>query len=198
MIELKPQKSASQPCGQPRGRNAAVTREAILNAARRCFAHEAYDQVGVREIASIAGIDPSLVNRYFGSKEGLFAEVVGAKFDLSPLIAGDLATLGERLVRLILNKTPMGHDHDPLVMLLRSSSCDVGREKMRDAILAGFVTPLSARLEGAHARERAELVGSILMGILVYRTIAGDGVGKDIERQVAVAGPAVQRLIDGD
>ncbi len=198
MIELNQQKPGAGCCPKSRGRNAAVTRQAILDAARRCFAHEAYDQVGVREIASIAGIDPSLVNRYFGSKEGLFAEVVGAKFDLSYLFAGEQATLGDRLVRLILNKTPKGDGHDPLVMLLRSSSCDVGREKMRDAILAGFVTPLSARLSGTNTRERAELVGSILMGILVYRTIAGEAAGQDIERQAAVAAPAVQRLIDGE
>jgi len=152
----------------------------------------------VREIASIAGIDPSLVNRYFGSKEGLFAEAVGGKFDLSQLIAGDLATLGDRLVHHVLNKPPANDNHDPLIALLRSSSCDVGREKMREALLAGFVTPLSARLSGTDARERAELVGSLLLGMLVYRSIAGSPVREAMDRQVAVAAPAAQRLIDGD
>ena len=54
----------------PRGRNAAATRQAILDSARWCFSRDGYDQVGVRDIAARAGADPALVNRYFGSKEG--------------------------------------------------------------------------------------------------------------------------------
>ena len=59
-----------------RRRNAAATREAILDSARRAFAQAGYDGAGVREIAAGAGITAMLVNRYFGSKEQLFAEVV--------------------------------------------------------------------------------------------------------------------------
>src|SRR5215213_11524161 len=90
-------------CTSPRGRNAAATRQAILDSARWCFSHDGYDQVGVRDIAARAGADPALVNRYFGSKEGLFAEAVSAKFDLSELFDGDRAMLGERMARYILH-----------------------------------------------------------------------------------------------
>ncbi|HEV7965751.1 MAG TPA: helix-turn-helix domain-containing protein, partial [Actinoplanes sp.] len=57
-----------------RPRNAAATRAAILASARRNFARAGYDGVGVREIAGGAGVTAMLVNRYFGSKEQLFAE----------------------------------------------------------------------------------------------------------------------------
>ena len=60
----------------PRRRNAAVTREAILLSARKAFAQSGYDGAGVREIAAGAGVTAMLVNRYFGSKEQLFSEVV--------------------------------------------------------------------------------------------------------------------------
>ncbi len=40
----------------PRQRNAAATREAILQSARRAFAKAGYDGAGVREIASGAGV----------------------------------------------------------------------------------------------------------------------------------------------
>ena len=60
----------------PRPRNAAATREAILNSARAAFARAGYDGAGVREIAAGAGVTAMLVNRYFGSKEQLFAEVI--------------------------------------------------------------------------------------------------------------------------
>src|SRR5262252_9033329 len=59
-----------------RPRNAAKTRAAILTSARQAFARAGYDGAGVREIAEGAGVTAMLVNRYFGSKERLFAEVV--------------------------------------------------------------------------------------------------------------------------
>ena len=66
----------------PRRRNAEATRAAILESARRAFVARGYDGAGVRQIAEGAGVTAMLVNRYFGSKENLFAEVV----------AGSLAT----------------------------------------------------------------------------------------------------------
>lgn len=184
------------PC--PRGRNAAATKQAILEAARRCFADEGYDQVGVRDIAAMAGIDPALVNRYFGSKEGLFSQAVSSKFDLSELFAGDRNTLGERLVRFVLKKKPPGQEHDPLVALLRSSSSDVAGHMLREAMLEGFVRPLAVLLEGPNAKERAELVGCNLLGMLVYRTVVGGNATQDVEQQVALMAPGLQALIDGD
>ena len=59
-----------------RRRNASATQAAILSSARQAFARAGYDRVGVREIAKDAGVTAMFVNRYFGSKEQLFAEVV--------------------------------------------------------------------------------------------------------------------------
>ena len=181
----------------PRFRNAAATRQAILEAAKTCFMHEGYEQVGVREIAARAGVDPALVNRYFGSKEGLFSEAVASKFDLSHLLDEDRANLGERLARYVLQKQSTGADYDPLVALLRSSSSDVCSGMLRNAILEGFVRPLAARLEGPDALLRAELVGSTLLGLLVHRTVIGGAEAADNERMLALVAPALQRFIDG-
>ena len=60
-----------------RRRNAGITREAILASARQAFAQVGYEGAGVREIAEGVGVTAMLVNRYFGSKELLFAEVNG-------------------------------------------------------------------------------------------------------------------------
>ena len=59
-----------------RRRDAAATREAILQAATRRFTTEGYQRAGAREIAADAGVTAALVNRYFGSKVKLFAEVI--------------------------------------------------------------------------------------------------------------------------
>lgn len=180
-----------------RGRNAAATRQAILEAAKLCFMREGYEQVGVREIAARAGVDPALVNRYFGSKEGLFTEAVARKFDLSALFDGDRATLGERLARYVLEKKPAGGEYDPLVALLRSTSCEAPARLLRQALLEGFVRPLAARLDGPEAHSRAELVGSTLLGLLVHRTVIGGAEAADTERVVALIAPTLQAFIDG-
>src|ERR687883_609279 len=63
-----------------RPRDAEATKAAIVQAARERFAAEGYDRATIRAVAADAGIDPALVMRYYGSKEGLFA--AAAVFDL--------------------------------------------------------------------------------------------------------------------
>ena len=57
-------------------RNAAETRQRILEAAKTLFSRGAYSGVGTRDIAAEAGVNLTLINRYFGSKKQLFAEVI--------------------------------------------------------------------------------------------------------------------------
>src|SRR6185436_16563966 len=77
-----------------RRRNAANTREAILASARTAFTNSGYDGAGVREIASGAGVTAMLVNRYFGSKERLFAEVVARTMAVPVILTPDILESG--------------------------------------------------------------------------------------------------------
>lgn len=52
------------------------TREKLLNAGEQLFAAHGFDGVTVRQIARQAGADPALVSYYFGSKRGLFDEIL--------------------------------------------------------------------------------------------------------------------------
>ena len=61
------------------------TRLAILQAAKAEFAEHGYDRANIRAIAAIASIDPSMVMRYFGNKEGLFAAAVDVDLRLPDL-----------------------------------------------------------------------------------------------------------------
>ena len=61
-------------------RRSDATRAAILAAAREQFAAGGYQAATIRAIAAAAGIDPAMVMRYYGNKEGLFA--AAAEFDL--------------------------------------------------------------------------------------------------------------------
>ena len=80
-----------------RKRNATVTRASLLAAATDRFVREGYDSVSLREIASDAGVDVSLVSRYFGGKEELFAEVLAACPSGTEMFEGDIHDFGARL-----------------------------------------------------------------------------------------------------
>src|SRR6201986_5413050 len=92
----------------PHRRDAVATRAAILASARRAFAAAGYDGAGVREIAKGAGVTAMLVNRYFGSKEKLFAEVVAdtmaAPIILTPQVL-NAANPGEEIARALIGLT---------------------------------------------------------------------------------------------
>jgi AcrR family transcriptional regulator len=77
------------------------TRAALLDAAREVFVEHGYEGATMRAIAARANVDAAMVNHWFGSKEGLFAEaVIDVPFDLDGLVRrlldGDVGTLGER------------------------------------------------------------------------------------------------------
>ena len=57
-------------------RDAAKTKERILQAARRLFAERDMASLGIREIASAAGVSHGLVQRYFGTREQMVALIV--------------------------------------------------------------------------------------------------------------------------
>ena len=53
----------------------------ILDTAERLFAVDGYAAVSLRKITGQANVDLALVNYYFGSKEGLFKEVLARRVD---------------------------------------------------------------------------------------------------------------------
>jgi AcrR family transcriptional regulator len=95
------------------------TRNAILAAARRRFADDGYERATIRAIAADAGIDPSMVMRYYGSKDGLFAAAVDVALHLPALDELPPERRGEMLVRHFLSLWESGRPSDVLTVLLR-------------------------------------------------------------------------------
>jgi AcrR family transcriptional regulator len=52
--------------------DAAASRQALLKAAAELFDERGYERATIREIGERAGVDPALIARYFGGKEGLY------------------------------------------------------------------------------------------------------------------------------
>lgn len=183
-----------------RRRDAAKTKAAILDAARIRFAADSYDRVTVHQIAALAGANVALINRYFGSKEGLFLAALGGGPMPDDPFPGDLAGLGERLVRAVLGRWAAAPAADPIVLVVRSAAARELRETLRAVIDEAFVRRLAMRLSGPDAELRAQLVGSHLLGLAVMRDLLGAEpiAATEIERLATMAGPVLQRYIDGE
>ena len=187
---------------KPRPRNAAATRQAILASARKAFARSGYDGAGVREIAAGAGVTAMLVNRYFGSKEALFAEVAGDTMRdpviLTPenLAAPDLAAaLARSLVEVT---TPGATPLDGFQIMLRSASSPKAAEIGREWINRGHQSSLDAALPGPLPAERAAIFLALVAGLQVMRQMVeipalADADPADLERLLV---PVIRALVD--
>ncbi|MEI9926938.1 MAG: TetR family transcriptional regulator [Sphingomonas sp.] len=158
----------------PRLRNAAATRQAILASARRHFARDSYENVGLREIAGDAGIDPALIGRYFGSKEQLFAEAVrGEDRDMLQDIPRE--RLADHLAALLTDESRQdcgaaAAKIDKLLILLRSASSPHASQIIREAMSEDMLRPIIRSVGGADAEARASLCLAVLMGVGILRS----------------------------
>lgn len=157
-----------------RKRNAMVTRAGLLAAATTRFAREGYDNVSLREIASDAGVDVSLVSRYFGGKEELFAEVLAACPSGADMFEGDPADFGERIATKLVFDEQVDKDLNCLLIILRSASSPKAREATRKSGQERFFGPIENWMGGPNARVRARLVADIIMGVTIDRVISDD------------------------
>ena len=157
-----------------------ITREAILESASELFQQKSYDQVGVREIASRAGVDAAMVNRYFGSKMGLFDELFSELEEYDELYDVPLSELGERLARFVIEgelRTRAGVTlpirNDRTLTILRSVGCQEALPMLRDVIAKRLTGPLLRPLaDEEQAVEKVALIVSSCFGfILIHRMI---------------------------
>ena len=152
-------------------RNAAATRAAILRSGLVAFTRAGYDGVGVREIAQSAGVTAMLVNRYFGSKEKLFTEVVEVTFSERTLIADDLASLSRFAATALVAAEP--RSVDGFLLMVRSVANPRAAVILRAGIDKHFQRHLVALLPGAQAGERAALFLAVLSGVRLMQQVLG-------------------------
>jgi AcrR family transcriptional regulator len=161
-----------------RHRDAEATRQVLLHAARKRFAHDGYSSTTVRDIAADAGVNVALINRYFVSKEGLFEAC------LTTAARGlDQSDSGGRTVEGLLNAMIM-HVAGPtsgelslqLLLMLRSSG-DAGADHIRGNALRGITQKLVIAAGWSlddpdidRVMLRAELALSTALGVVLLRS----------------------------
>lgn len=182
-VNMKPKKVANRKSDAvlPRRRDGAETRKAILLSARAAFARCGYDGVGVREIAQSAGVTGILVNRYFGSKEQLFSEVIASTMANPGILSSenlkdknDQAGMGRRIATaLVMESSSEAEKLDGFLILLRSASNERAADIWRENIEQHYEKSLVARLSGKRAKERAGLILALIAGVQIMRQAIG-------------------------
>jgi AcrR family transcriptional regulator len=183
---------------KPRRRDAAATRAAILAAARNHFSCASYNEVGVRDIAGDAGVDPALVIRYFGSKENLFGVAVFSGLGQTEFFTGDPEQMGEQLARMLATKTPHG-GFDPMLAIFHASLSPTTSDMVREVFDEQVVAPLAEWLGGEDAETRATLLLTQVLGMFLGRLVIKNRalVGSDPEVVIKWLRPTLQFYIDG-
>lgn len=176
-----------------------ATRARILDAARQRFASDGYERATIRAIAAEAGIDPSLVMRYFGNKQGLF--VAAAEIDLRIPDLSDLprAEVGAALVAHFLRRW---EEDDILLALLRTAATNERAAERMRTIWAQQPLPAMTAIgvEPESAAARAALINSQFLGFAYSRWILKMPPLAKMPRAEVVQwlGPVIQHYLYGE
>ena len=156
----------------------------------------------MREIANGAGVTAMLINRYFGSKERLFAEVM-AETMASPSILTEKiltsTTPGEDLAAALVERTEA--DMTPLdgfLITLHSASSKRAALIGRMQLEKHHQKAMTSALTGELAPQRAAMILSLIAGFQVMRQmISLSALAKaKPETLVKILGPVFQQLVD--
>jgi AcrR family transcriptional regulator len=152
------------------------TRELILDAAIEEFAEFGYERATIRGIARRAGVDPALVHHYFTNKQQVFVAAMRLPFDPAAVVQEVLSVepdeIGAALVGVLTRIWESEETRRPFIALLRSAvSQEQAAEMVRGFVTEALVGPIARRLGSSHARLRATLVGSQVMGFIMLRYI---------------------------
>lgn len=188
---------ARQPAPPARPRRSDATRAAILHAARERFAVDGYERATIRAIAAEAGIDPSMVMRYYGSKEELFARAAQFDLRLPDLSAIPRRQLGETLTRTFLDRWD---ESDALPIMLRAAMTNAAAARQLQTIYRDqLAASIAAIAPAAEAQDRAGMVATQVLGLAICRYVLKFPPLAEMPGDVVIArfSPTLQRYLAG-
>jgi AcrR family transcriptional regulator len=151
-------------------------RDAVLDAARAAFHARGYVRTSMKGVAAAAGVAPEVVNRYWNSKESLFAAAMQLPFDpasaMPQLVAPGLDGMGERLTRATLDLLADEQSRNDFIALFQAgASATKAARGMQDFIERSMVDRLVRTLGVPDARLRVNLIMSYLIGVGTTRYV---------------------------
>jgi AcrR family transcriptional regulator len=146
----------------------AQTRTAILAAAQRRFASDGYERATIRAIAADAGIDASMVIRYFGSKADLYE--AATVIDLAVPDLGPGAHVGAAYARSTLDRWEAGENGAEAVLLRTAPTHPDAAARVQEIFDQQIVPALRSAFPGdPDIEQRAALVLSQTLGVVYCR-----------------------------
>lgn len=195
--DASPKRRGRRPAGQD-------TRAALVEAAREVFAEVGYNDATVRTIATRAGVDPAMVNHWFGGKEALFTVAVQIPVDpttlIPELLAGDEEKLAERILHRFLTvwDDVGGGSFAALVRSVASHGSAV--RLLREFVATVVINKLIRELDMDRPDLRAALGASQIVGLGMMRYVVRlePLASADHDTLVAAIAPNLQRYLTGE
>jgi AcrR family transcriptional regulator len=149
------------------------TRSAILVAARQLLVEKGYEATTIRAVASAAGIDPSMVMRYYGSKEGLFSAALAVDLQLPKAADCPRERAGEILARHLIRRWEGELADELVLLLLRSASTNATARDGLLEVFRGQVLDFVRELtdDAPDTLTRAALIGTQVLGVALCRYV---------------------------
>jgi len=193
-----PSLSADNDGGAPRVRDSARTKAAILEAAAIAFSTVGYGNAGVREIAACAGVNSTLIARYFGSKERLFEEALRRALPVETLFDAGRARFGAHVAAILTAEVSDSQNVVAMAILATghpAASAIVTR--LYEELVVGA---LAAWLGGVAARSRAARITALCTGFVTYRKLLplSDLHGAGEAMAASWLAQSLQALVDED
>ena len=152
------------PKDSTRQRDAERTRIALLTAARTLFSTRGFANTGVRDVAELAGVNSSLVSRYFGSKQGLFRATLEQVLDITPILRDDQRhRFGVDMVAAFFETEDAP---GPLAMMILSAADPEAHATSVELIQTKAITPLARWLGPPDGEGRAARLNILWSGFL--------------------------------
>jgi AcrR family transcriptional regulator len=176
-------------------RSSVETKAVILAAARERFAESGFERATIRAIAADANIDPSMVMRYFGNKDQLFAAAADFDLDFPDLSGVEADQLGAALVAHFMNRWERD---DALIVLLRSSTTNAEAAQRMQQIFAAQLMPEIANVNAAEPARSAGLIATQMLGLALCRYVLKlpPVVAMSRDEVVSWLGPTCQRYLE--
>jgi TetR/AcrR family transcriptional regulator, repressor for neighboring sulfatase len=184
--------------------DAAVTRQAILAAARELFAARGVDGVSVRQIAAAAGVNHALVHRYFGAKRDMVGAILASEAEaMSSLNRADadeveaLETLRGILEHVLTSR------RTTLLLMLRAEIDGLAPETLVDGaaarplgLLGDWLAAYGTGAAGADPGALAMVLGAAIFGLAALQPLLTVGAGLQDEGADEVRGRCIGAIVD--
>jgi AcrR family transcriptional regulator len=158
--------TSAVPSPTRRRHDARASRSALVDAASTLFDERGYEATTIRQIGERAGVDPALIARYFGGKEGLYLATL-TEVERPPLPSEP----SEAFAALLHRGETQGIGPVPLGMVNPNLTDDM-RAQLQEIVDVRVIAPLAATMAERgipDAKLRAELLLATAIGVTLIR-----------------------------